>query len=160
REDADKTQRVAGALQARRTESNTKRRAAARPLPPASAARYWGPPRRPARWRGCPAPPPSMPVRARSAPRPPVCHERACHDAPESSLCTPCNGIVSRDRHWDGGSRTQGLGIIVFPRKPGTMPLFHTDVRGYCHGVAPVFLPARPDRTRMAVLPAALCLAE
>ena len=57
------------------------------------------------------------------------------------------------------GSCTQGLRIIVLPRKPGKMSLFHTDVRGRCHGVAPVFLPVRTDRTRVAVLPATLCLA-
>jgi hypothetical protein len=58
------------------------------------------------------------------------------------------------------GSCTQRLRIIVLPRKPGTMPLFHTDMRGRCHGVVPVFLPVRTDRTRVAVLPASLCLVE
>src|SRR4029450_1983532 len=57
-------------------------------------------------------------------------------------------------------SCTRPLRIIVLPRKPGKMPLFHTDVRGRCHGVVPVFLPARTDHTRVAVLPASLCLAE
>jgi len=54
----------------------------------------------------------------------------------------------------------QELRIIALPRKPGPMPLFHTNVKGRCHGVAPVFLPARTDRTRVAVLPASSCLAE
>ena len=58
------------------------------------------------------------------------------------------------------GSCTRTLRIIVLPQKPGKMPLFHSDMRGRCHGVTPVFLPARTDHTHVAVLPASLCLAE
>ncbi len=48
-----------------------------------------------------------------------------------------------------------GVADNCLAQKPDKMSLFHTDVRGRCHGVAPVFLPVRTDRTRVAVLPAA-----
>jgi hypothetical protein len=32
------------------------------------------------------------------------------------------------------------------------MPLFHTDVKGRCHGIAPVFLPTRTDHTRVGIV--------
>ena len=68
---------------------------------------------------------------------------------------------MSRSVCWPNArSYTQGLRIIVLPRQPGTMPVVHTDVRGRCHGGAPVVLPVRPDRPRVAALPAAFCLAE
>jgi hypothetical protein len=62
-------------------------------------------------------------------------------------------GVIAR-------SRTLILWIIPAVSKPGEMPPFHTAVRGRCHGVASFFLPARTDRTRVAVCHAPLCLAE
>src|SRR3989454_8271614 len=39
------------------------------------------------------------------------------------------------------GSCTCSLRIIAAPRKPGTMPPYHTIVRGLCHDSIPVLLP-------------------
>jgi hypothetical protein len=45
------------------------------------------------------------------------------------------------------------------PKARYNAPISHR-IRGRYHGVAPVFLPARTAHTRVAVLPASLCLAE
>src|SRR5262245_22846022 len=41
------------------------------------------------------------------------------------------------------GSCTRPLRIIPLVLKPGKMPSYHNDLRGYCHGVTPVLLPTR-----------------
>src|SRR5215831_16836163 len=57
-------------------------------------------------------------------------------------------------------SCTCSLRIIAAPRKPGTMPPYHTIVRGLCHDSIPVLLPVGGLGTPVAVCHAALCLAQ
>src|SRR5262245_60452246 len=60
---------------------------------------------------------------------------------------------------WVVRSRTWGLRIIPGPPKPGTMPPFHTAVRGRRYDSTPVFLSVGADRTRLVVSEAPVCLA-
>src|SRR5436853_1207469 len=60
----------------------------------------------------------------------------------------------------DTRSCTSILRVIPSPANQVQSPHFTTCVRGLCHGIPPLFLPADVPRTPLALRHAALCLAK
>src|SRR5438105_13352735 len=58
------------------------------------------------------------------------------------------------------GSCTCSLRVIPSPANQVQSPHFTTCVRGLCHGIPPLFLPADVPWTPLALRHAALCLAK
>jgi hypothetical protein len=54
-------------------------------------------------------------------------------------------------RDYRARSCTSNLRLILAAGKPGTIPLFTTCARGFCHGLRPLFLPTDADRPSVAV---------
>src|SRR6266705_3692105 len=79
----------------------------------------------------------------------------------------PYEAKVSRTGLTGGmGRRTVRQRALCLPsgntvaRKSGKIPPFHDRVRGFCHGITPLFLPAHGPGAPLALRHAALCLAK
>src|SRR5713101_922238 len=72
------------------------------------------------------------------------------------------HSLGTRHATWccSAGSCTSILRVIPSPANQVQSPHFTTCVRGLCHGIAPLFLPADVPGTPLALRHAALCLAK
>src|SRR5262245_8703702 len=70
------------------------------------------------------------------------------------------------EKFFSFSSGTRRLVVSLYPAgnavasKSGTIPPFHNRVRGFCHGITPLFLPAHGPGAPLALRHAALCLAK
>src|SRR5262245_20138073 len=71
-----------------------------------------------------------------------------------------CNRTLSSASLSPVRSCTCSLRVILSPANQVKYPHFTTCVRGLCHGITPLFLPADVPGTPLALHHAALCLAK